>query len=295
MPQGLVAINGEIRPLADSQVPVLDRGFLYGEAIFETILALKGHLIDGLGHLERLRRSADLAGIEIPWSHEELAFEATTLAGMIGSPRTQIRLIVTGGDGWGLSAALSRPRRVTVALPAPVEDPQLFVEGLILHRKSSPVSTRGPTPKSNNYLHSAAALREVRTHGGHDVLWSNDRGELTECTTSNIFLIGRRGDGVEILTPALSSGLLDGITRRRVLQLLSAARIAAHEQIVFVDEIARFDEGFLCSTVRGLVPIRQIDNHRMHSARGGSVFRQVERLYSTWLSLQSEESQATLT
>ena len=98
-----------------------------------------------------------------------------------------------------------------------------------------------------------------------------------------MFFMARHGDQVELVTPPAQSGLLLGITRETVLALLRRAGLPVREQLVFADELPRFDEAFLCSSVRGLVPVSRIDRHKLHGARPGSVFRHIERLFLTWV------------
>ena len=118
------------------------------------------------------------------------------------------------------------------------------------------------------------------------MLWVNGDNEITEATWSNIFLIGRTGDLVEIATPPASSGILEGITRQRVIELLEKAKIPVTVRIITEDEIPRFDEAFLTSSIRGVVPLNQIGSHRLHTLRPNAVFHHIARLYQTWLSTQ---------
>ena len=86
------------------------------------------------------------------------------------------------------------------------------------------------------------------------------------------------------------SGILKGITRHTILNLLNSAHIKAEAKIVLKDEIPRFDEAFICSTVRGLIPINKIDNHVLHTTREKSIFNQIKGLFHTWVSTNIGES-----
>jgi branched-subunit amino acid aminotransferase/4-amino-4-deoxychorismate lyase len=130
-------------------------------------------------------------------------------------------------------------------------------------------------------------LNQAKKGGFDDVLWVNGDGEVAEATWANIFLIGRTGDLVEIATPALASGLLAGIVRRRIAELLNTAKIPVTERVVTIDELPRFDEAFVTSSIRGLVPVLQIDRHRLQTLRPNAVFHHIARLYQTWLSTQN--------
>ena len=282
--EGLVAVNGKITTPDDAQIPVIDRGFLFGDNVFEVFVAFGPTLLDDSAHLERLRSSAAAHRMTIPWSNEELIFEMKALLEATGFDKSYLRLIVTRGSGLGLSTSEQlSPNKVIFCLPAKKEPASVFEKGLKILRKQSGGIERGASAKTGNYLRSITALDEAKQAGFDDVLWTNSEGEITEISTANIFLIGREGDLVEIATPPANSGLLLGITRHRIMNLLQNAKIKVTERIITSDELPRFDEAFVCSTVRGLVPLASIDNHRLHSTRENAVFHHIKRLYLTWV------------
>jgi branched-chain amino acid aminotransferase len=106
-----------------------------------------------------------------------------------------------------------------------------------------------------------------------DLLWCQPSGEILEASTANISFIGREGDALPILTPPPASGILQGITRTRILTLLKDAKIYAQEMILTIDELPRFDEASLTSKLRWLIPISQIASHPLHTARPKSALR----------------------
>ena len=120
----------------------------------------------------------------------------------------------------------------------------------------------------------------ARESGFDDILWINSENEVTEASTANIFFIGREGDDVFVHTPPETSGLLKGITRKTIIELLRANQVEVSEEILLRDELARFDEAFVCSTVRGLVPIQAIDQHRLYTLREMAVFRYIQKLFN---------------
>jgi branched-subunit amino acid aminotransferase/4-amino-4-deoxychorismate lyase len=144
---------------------------------------------------------------------------------------------------------------------------------------------RGSLLKTGQIAARGGDLGAAKAAGFDDVLWINGDGEIAETTWANIFLIGRTGDLVEIATPPESSGILSGITRARITELLYNAKIPVTERVITEDEIPRFDEAFVTSSVRGLVPVVAIGGHRLHTMRGQAVFHHIARLYNTWLSL----------
>jgi len=282
---GVIAVNGTATEAEAARIPAMDRSVLYADCIFETIVAFGTKLLCLDQHLRRLRWSAAELGMDIPWGDAELKFEMEALCAEVPAPKKTVRLMISRGTGGMLlpSDELKVSRMVMVS-PARVESEKLYAEGVTLKRRVRTYTRRGPIPKSPGfYPDSIVALQAARREGFDDALWSNADNEIQEATTANIFFIGRDGDRVEISTPAESSGLLPGTTRRKVLDLLASAKIAAHEKIIFSEEIPRFDEAFICSSIRGLVPVARIDGHRFHTARKDATFRHIERLFYTWV------------
>ena len=140
--------------------------------------------------------------------------------------------------------------------------------------------------KSNSYLPNLQYQKPK--NGFDDILWKNLEEELTESSTSNIFLMRRDGDSLRIETPSPYSGLLCGITRARVIQLLETSGIPVTQRVIYYDELASFDEAFLTSSIKGLVPVARIDDHNLQTLRKNASFFHVSRLYQAWLQSQSE-------
>ncbi len=281
---GLVSVNGKVSAPEAAVVPALDRGFLFSDSVFEAIVGFHDRLLDGPRHLARLRRSAEALSLEIPWSDAELTFEMQALAEQVGGAKKSVRLVVTRGNGLGLRVQKTlAPNKVVYCFETPAEPRSTYDAGFALKRVVNPAAVRGAAPKTNNYQQSILAVQRAGAEGFDDILWTNAEGEVTESSIANVFLIAREGDLVEIATPPAASGILLGITRETVINLLTAAGIPVREQLVYADELPRFDEAFLCSSVRGLVPISRIDKHKLFTLRPTAVFRHIERLFLTWV------------
>lgn len=283
----LVSINGTISPLEEAVIPATDRGFLFSDNVFETLVAFNGKILNLKKHLARLRISAENMQISIPWTDDELTFELTSMAESVKHPKSFFRLVVTRGNGFGISFNENiKPNKYIFYMPANLDPEWVQTKGIALKPKKSNSLNRGAAVKTGNYLSSIVAINKAKSEGFHDVLWSNAETEVTEASTANIFFIGRYGDEVEIVTPSLFSGILDGITRSTIKSLLEKAKIRVEERVVYSEEIPRFDEAFICSTVRGLVPVEKIGNHKLHTTRSTSVFNHIYRLYMTWAEVE---------
>ncbi|MDD9951263.1 MAG: aminotransferase class IV [Zetaproteobacteria bacterium] len=284
---GLISINGEIQPAEQAKVPALDRGFLFGDNIFEAMVGFSGQIIDTTAHLERLEKSAERIRLTLPWSQDLLRFELETLAQQAQFPKAFIRLVITRGCGSGLRVPETRqPLRVGYCLPSPPVEEDKWERGLRVKIQQSKVYSQKSAAKTGNYLESIVAIDTVHHDHYDDVLWTNKNGEVTEASTANVFFVAREGSGIYLVTPPVESGILEGITRMRILQLLKEAGIPVYEQKVQVDEIARYDEAFLSSSVKGLLPICQINSSPLYTARKNAVFHQVRRLYDAYIASQ---------
>jgi branched-subunit amino acid aminotransferase/4-amino-4-deoxychorismate lyase len=288
---GLVSVNGHITPVSEGLIPAQDRGFLFGDAIYEMIAGREGQLIDFAAHLSRLRRSAEQSRISVPWTDQELRFECEHLLSLTKFPHSALRLMISRGTSPSLRIDVGlQPNRYIYCLPAPLPATAQYELGLQLKIKKNPLNPRGEQLKSPFYLHAAAAQAEAQADGYDDVLWANSDAELTEAGSANIFLISRDGDLVEIATPPLATGILAGITRARVIELLNRSQIPVTERSITTEELPRFDEGFVTSSLRGPFPISRIDRHRLHSTRPQAVFQHILRLYRSWEELEGGET-----
>lgn len=286
-PVGKISVNGQITAPEDAVISATDRGFLLGDLVFEVLVAYGTKILGLTEHLARLRAGAERIGLTLPFSDAELHFELEALLELTQFPKSYLRLTITRGDGAGVRPHPGvPPARIIHCYPAPAIPTRLQDEGLKLTLRHQNYTRREALIKTANYLDSISQLVGLPPGTFDDILWCNSEGELTETSSANVFLLGRMGDLVEIATPGSYSGLLEGITRGRIITLLEQAQIPVTIRTIYHEEIPRFDEGFICSSVRGLIPIAQIDGHKLHTTRQQSTFRHIIRLYQTWLASQ---------
>lgn len=259
--------NGRLHDAAEPSLSPLNRGFLYGDAIYEVWRSYQGVLFAWEEHFARLEASAKSLHFSVPWSRAEMlreigrtvqAFrERTTFAGEV-----YVRLQVSrGGGAIGLDVALAdRPEFVLLVQPCPELPAQKAREGLTLSMarglRRNPIETLSPAWKTGNYLNNILCLREARVRGADDVVMLNLRGEITEAATSNIAIV-RGGD---VLTPPLEAGILGGITRGLLLtRVAPAAGIVVREAVIRPEDLQSAEECFLLSSTRDLTPVRALD------------------------------------
>lgn len=259
--------NGRLHSAHEPSLSPLDRGFLYGDAIYEVWRTYHGTVFAWAEHLNRLARSALALGLRLPWDEADLWREAarTVKAFRLATHYTgdvYIRLQVSrGGGAIGLDIALAdAPTFVFLVQPCPAAAPAVLQRGLTLAiagaLRRNPIESLSPAWKTGNYLNNVLGLREARAVGADEVLLLNLRGEITEASTSNVAFVR---DGV-VVTPPLAAGILEGITRGFLLtKVASAAGLSVVEQVIKPVDLAGLSECFLLSSTRDVMPVRAVD------------------------------------
>lgn len=259
--------NGRLHSAAEPSVSPLNRGYLYGDAIYE-VWRTYGRVIFGWHeHWSRLIGSAQALHMALPLDQSRLLAEIrrTVAAYEEASPYRgdlYIRLQVTRGAGRiGLDVALAdAPDFVLLVQPVPVLSEAWLENGQTLSIatgiRRNPVWALNPAWKTGNYLNNLLCLREAKSRGADEVLILNEAGEITEAAVCNLAFVR---DG-ELITPPLSAGILAGITRGLVLDKIAAlAGVTARELPVWPEDLPHIQECCLLSTTKDLQPVGRID------------------------------------
>ena len=262
--------NGRLHPAHEPSLSPLNRGFLYGDAIYEVWRTYHGIVFAWDEHFDRLERSAQALHLNLPWKRGEMFSEvARTVAAFRQATSFRddvyIRLQVSRGAGLiGLDVALAdRPEFVLLVQPCPTNSAEVMQKGLKLSIATSlrrnPIESLSPAWKTGNYLNNILGLREARARGADDVIMLNLRGELTELATSNIAFVS---DG-KVITPPLEAGILEGITRGLLLRKIAAAAgVVASETVLRPDDLPKMAESFTLSSTKDITPVGAIDDLR---------------------------------
>jgi branched-chain amino acid aminotransferase len=262
--------NGRLHPAHEPSISPLNRGFLYGDAIYEVWRTHDRTIFAWHEHFDRLERSARALHLNLPWTRDEMFREiARTVEAFRRAASFKddvyIRLQISRGAGSiGLDVALAdRPEFVLLVQPCPTSSPEVMARGLKLSiamtLRRNPIESLSPAWKTGNYLNNVLCLREARARGADDVLMLNLRGELTEAATSNIAFV-RNG---EVFTPRLEAGILEGITRGQLLgSVAPAAGVRAHEAELHPKDLPAMEECFLLGTTKDITPVSAIDDLR---------------------------------
>ncbi|MEW6363598.1 MAG: aminotransferase class IV [Acidobacteriota bacterium] len=283
-------INGRMCTEAEAVVSVFDHGFLYGEGVYETLRTYrrKPFLFDR--HLRRLRASASMIDLDVPLTGDcLLARMEETAADLNAEGEIYFRILLTRGPGdfcYDLNAC-PEPTLVIIARPFAPPPEEVYARGIrvsVVSTTRSYPNSINPLIKSNNLLPNALAMREARKRGAYEGVMVNFRGEITECSQSNFFVVEQG----QVLTPPLESGLLAGITRELVLEISAEAQLSTRECVLRVRDLLDADEAFLTSTTREVVPIVRVDGHVIGSGQPGPITRMLlDRFRTKALELSS--------
>ncbi len=264
----LCNVDGVITAEADARIPLMDRGFLFGDSIYEVVRATAGVPFAWARHFDRLRTSA--LGMRLALDLDDAALArriAATLAAS-GIADAYVRVIVTRGVGSApsidLACATGRPCWIVMVRPAPGA-PGQTTRLAIVERLRNDRRALDPAVKSGNYLNSVLGLAEAKQLGATDCLMVNAAGWLTEASTSNLFALI---DGVWC-TPRLDDGILAGVTRALLLEFLPRCGERVAERHLAVADLQRADEVFLSSTLRDIGPVTHIDGRALHGGETG--------------------------
>jgi len=268
-----VNVNGRITPNREAVISVFDHGFLYGEGVYETMRTYHARPFLFDRHMRRLRRSAGMIQLPLPFSDQELAAQirATQDAAKLDA-EAYIRVLVTRGIGELTYDLKATPTPSIVIIVKPQVDPpadayEKGVRVVIVDIVRNHPATVNPMIKSNNLMNSALAMQQALRSNAFEGVMRNYKGELTECTTANLFIVKNN----VALTPPLDAGLLPGITREFLFDIGKDAAVEVAEKVLVDDDLLRADEAFLTSTTRELVPIVTVNDCTIGNGRPGKV------------------------
>jgi branched-chain amino acid aminotransferase len=275
--RGAVYVNGVIKPANEAVVPVYDHGFLYGEGVYETLRTYNRVPFLYDRHQRRLRASAERIRLDVPFTDEQLGGwidQTVAAAGLMNE--AYIRVLLTRGVGELNYDPRSTPNPTVVIIVKPLDEPpaRVFEQGinicLVDILRNHPGSVN-PVIKANNLLNNALAMQEANRRGGEEGLMCNYRGELSECSQANFFMV--RG-GV-VLTPPSEAGLLEGITRGFMFDVGRDAGIEVRDQVLYPKDLESADEAFITSTTRELSPVTGIDGKPVGTGKVGAVSKKM--------------------
>ncbi|MGA0845368.1 MAG: branched-chain-amino-acid transaminase [Luteolibacter sp.] len=257
---------------SEAKISVFDHGLLYGDGVFEGIRFYNKRVFRLEEHVRRLYDSARAIILNLPWSQEDVCrFTCETVAAN-GLSDGYIRLVVTRGAGeLGLNPYLCpKPSMFIIASTIQLYPEEFYRDGLSIitcaTRRPAPAALM-PQVKSLNYLNNVMAKVEAIQSGAMEAVMLNEQGYVAECTGDNLFLV-KNG---KLLTPPVSDGALDGITRTVILEIAASLGVTAEEKSLTRYDIFTADECFLTGTAAELIPVVGLDRRSIGNGKPGPV------------------------
>jgi branched-chain amino acid aminotransferase len=274
----MVYINGDILPIRDAKLSVFDRGFQYGDGVFEGLRCYDGRIFKLEEHVLRLFESARAIHIKIPLSHTEMKEAIKDIIRTNGFKNAHIKPFVTRGYGWKLGLDpknASTPNIVIIARPTAESMYGQAGGGLrlaVVSVRKTPTSCLDPRIKSLNYLVNILARAEAQASGADEAIMLDIRGFISEGSADNIFLV-RRG---ALWTPPVQSAL-EGITRQTIIDL---AKEASHEAPLTMYDVCTADEVFVTGSGAGIIPVVEVDKKPVKEGKPGQLTQRLSELYA---------------
>ncbi len=254
-------VDGEFVPAEKAVVPVDDLALLRGIGVFDLLRTYNGKPLFLEEHIARLLNSARKINLQPPWSQDEIRRIVTETLARNQLDEANIRMVITGGSSPDFMTPQGRPRLIILVTPLPKLPAWWYEKGV---KVITMASTRHvPDAKSIDYLPAAMALSQARANGAIEAIYVDDRDNVLEGATSNLFAFF----GDTLATPG--KGILSGITRKVVLELARKffnvqVRDISRKQLLTADEV------FITGTNKGLVPVVQVDDTTIGSGRPGN-------------------------
>lgn len=275
-----VLLDGELLPLAEARISPLDRGFLYGDSVYEVIPCYGGRLFELPAHVERLQRSLEATAIAFEQGLAEWQEQCDALVEANGGGDLAVYLQVTRGTDTG------RDHRFPEGI-----NPTVFAMCMPLHRTASPDGLKAITTedlrwkrndiKSNSLLGNVLVRQQAADAGADEAILLRD-GMAIEGSTSNLFVASNGA----VRTPPLGSTILPGVTRQVVLKLLAALEIPASETHIDERALRAADEIWIASSTREVRPVTQLDGdkvgHGDSKGKPGPLWQELDAAFQTY-------------
>ncbi len=275
-----VYLNGEFVHRSEARISVFDQGLIFGDGVFDTLLAANGYAFKLDGHLDRLFRSAKAVKIDIP--HDKAQMKALTIETIRRNDLRDayVKIIVTRGVGpkplLGRGDA-AKPTTIIFAVPplsvVPEEKIRTGAKLISTTIKRAPAESLDPRIKSLNYQPNVLMRLEALDAGCDEAISYGYDGYVAEGGAENIWVVKDEW----LMTPG--HGVLEGLTRETVLEIATSLGYAAEMRNLRRYDLSQADEVFLCSTAGGIIPVSEIDHVRVGRGEPGRITMQVREKY----------------
>jgi len=268
----IVYLNGNFVKAHEAKISVYDHSFLYGDGVFETMRAYGRCVFKFEDHVQRLYSSLKQLYMDMPIAPNMMLKAIKLLLQYNQLSDAYIRVMVSRGEGpIGLDVSLCPAPTLFIVAEQPHNYPtnwyQQGVSTIIVSHRHIPDVCLSTSIKSCNYLVNILARKEAQDKGAQEAIMLNMEGYITEGTVSNIFLYKDK----KIFTPALSSGILDGITRKTVIEIAEHRGVEVIERHISPEEIFSAEECFITNTTMEILPVTFCDGTQIADGKPGRI------------------------
>jgi len=267
-----VYLNGEFIPLSEAQISVMDRGFLFGDSIYEVIPAYGGRLFRLQHHLHRLENSLHAIHMDNPMPLIEWENILATLVTQYPGEDQSVYLQVSRGVAPTRDHAIPEgvePTIFALSTPFPPIDPQIYERGIAAITLDD-IRWRFCNIKATTLLPNVMLRQEAKERDAMEAILIRD-GQAMEGAASNLFIV----DDGQIITPPKGEHLLPGVTRDLVLELAAEAEIPYCEAPIKAEQLDSADEIWLTSSTREIMPVTHLDDRPINNGKPGELWQKI--------------------
>ncbi len=281
----LISVNGELMPRPEAKVSVFDAGFLLGDGVWESFRLHNGTIVFADEHIDRLFRGAESISMDIGRTREQILDEVNrVIEANDMHDGVHVRLVVTRGlkpTPYQAPWVISSQSTLVIMPEYKIANEQRAVEGIRLVTvdvRRGEQNVQDPRVNSLSKHNCIAACVNAAAKGGEEGLMLDPAGNVATCNSTHFFIVR---DG-EVWT-STGEHCLDGITRRKVLDLCLANGIPAYERDFTTNEVSTADEAFVTGTFAGLIPVVEFDGEPMSQGQRGPMCERLQSLYTELL------------
>jgi branched-subunit amino acid aminotransferase/4-amino-4-deoxychorismate lyase len=265
------SINGRAISPQNARISIFDNSLFYADGLFETLLAVNNRVVFLDEHLRRLEKGAKLIRLNLPVSTKVIADWIEREATRNQSPVKKIRLTITAGESAFWRGKKSKPKIIII-----VTDYKIPTNPFSLTISPFRVDERLPfrNIKTLAFIIEMTSRKAAYMKGFDDAILLNRSGHVAEATSANLFWVKNN----RLYTPPLSSGCLEGMTRRHVLKSAKRIGLKTIEKKARLEEVLKADEIFISSSLKLIVPIVKIKTDRIHKYKTGNLTLKLQGL-----------------
>ncbi|MCX6734647.1 MAG: aminotransferase class IV [Candidatus Peregrinibacteria bacterium] len=266
----IFCLNGQFIDQKDAKISLLDNGFMFGDAFFDTMRTYKGVILELDRHLARIQKTAKILHLKLPCSMKELESWIKKTSKINKLDQARMRVTISRGEH-GFDFLTSKNTTLAITCEPYKKDEKVTIEGVYTFT----LNFQRPWPeiKSTNLMPMVQAYHTLKKKKGYEGILVDDLGNVTEGSSTNIFIVK---DG-EVFTP--KDRMLAGVTRNRVIELAKEMKLKMHIENFYKAELFKADEIFLTNRPREIIPVIKVDNKKIGTGKPGAITKKIIAAY----------------